>query len=122
MICPLKYRGRSEPNKYHRGQKCPDEDNWFPRDENKQSHTTTPRTNGGAIASIIRNGQRPGIDRGIHHDGGIANSTGDLMRAIYLYIATGGDTSDREAGLCIERSGHIIRKGVILIGNTGLVI
>jgi hypothetical protein len=53
VICSLKYRGRSEPNKYHRGQKCPDEDNWFPRDENKQSHTTTPRTNGGAIASII---------------------------------------------------------------------
>ena len=62
MICPLKYRGRSEPNEYHRGQQCPDEDNWFPRDENKQSHTTTPRTNGGAIVPIINPKLPPNYD------------------------------------------------------------
>jgi len=47
MICSLNYGRGSKPNKYHRGQQCPDEDNRFPRDENEKSHTTTPRTNGG---------------------------------------------------------------------------
>ena len=47
MICSLKYRRRSKPNKNHRGQQCPDEDKRLPGDENNKSHTTTPMTNDG---------------------------------------------------------------------------
>ncbi len=38
MICSLNYGRGSKPNKYHRRQQCPDEDDRFPRDENEKSH------------------------------------------------------------------------------------
>ena len=53
MICSLKYRRRSEPNKDHRRQQSPYENDWFPGDENEKSHTALRATSGEYLRVII---------------------------------------------------------------------